>query len=132
MGSGGATSAVKVAELERQLAAAEAARIEAETRLAASEDARSRLERMIAQLRRDKFGAKSEKSDPDQQHLPFEDVEVAEGMLAEAGDAAGKALGDRKQSARAPKRNKGHLPSHLERIERVIGKRPLIALHAAA
>ena len=120
MGSSRIISAVKVAELERQLAASEAARIEAETRLAVSEDARSRLERMIAQLRRDKFGAKSEKSDPDQQHLPFEDVEVAEGMLAAASDAAEKALGDRKKNARAPKRNKGNLPAHLERIESVI------------
>ena len=72
MGTSGVISAAKVAELERQLAAAAAARIEAESRLAASEDARARLERMIAQLRRDRFGARSEKSDPDQQHLPFE------------------------------------------------------------
>lgn len=120
MGTRGVISTAKVAELERQLAAAEAARIEAETRLAASEDARARLERMIAQLRRDKFGAKSEKSDPDQQHLPFEDVEVAEGMLAAASEEARKVLGDHRKSASAPKRNKGHLPAHLERIEQVI------------
>ncbi|SNR88670.1 IS66 family transposase, partial [Puniceibacterium sediminis] len=120
MESSGVISAAKVAELERQLAASEAARIKAETRLATSEEARTRLERMIAQLRRDKFGAKSEKSDSDQQHLPFEDVEVAEGMLAAASEAAEKALGDRKKSARAPKQNKGHLPAHLERIKRVI------------
>ena len=120
MGTSGVISAAKVAELERQLAAAEAARVEAETRLAASEDARPRLERMIAQLRRDKFGTKSEKSDPDQQHLPFEDVEVAEGMLAAASEEAEKALGDRKKSPRTSKRNKGNLPTHLERIEQRI------------
>ena len=79
MGSSGAISAALVADLERRLAVAEAertsaevARAEAESRLATSEEARARLERMIAQMRRDKFGATSEKSDPDQQHLPFE------------------------------------------------------------
>lgn len=79
MASSGGISAARVADLERQLAvaeaarsSAEAARTEAEIRLATSEEARARLERMIAQLRRDKFGATSEKADPDQQHLPFE------------------------------------------------------------
>ena len=120
MASSGVISAARVADLERQLAVAEAARLEAERRLATSEEARARLERMLAQLRRDRFGATSEKADPDQQHLPFEDVEVAEGMLAEAGDAAGTATGEEKKTARTSRRNKGHLPSHLERVERVI------------
>ena len=127
MASSGAISAARVADLERQLAvaeaartSAEAARAEAESRLATSEEARARLERMIAQLRRDKFGATSEKSDPDQQHLPFEDVEVAEGRLAEASDAAAKATGNEKTAARTSRRNKGHLPPHLERVEQVI------------
>ena len=129
MASSGAISAARVADLERQLAVAEAARIEAESRLATSEDARSRLERMLAQLRRDKFGATSEKAHPDQQHLPFEDVrhwfeqwssEVAEGRLAEASKEAEKAFGDRKKNPRSSRRNKGHLPPHLERVEQII------------
>jgi len=127
MALSGAISAARVADLERQLAvaeaartSAEAARAEAESRLTTSEEARARLERMLAQLRRDKFGATSEKSDPDQQHLPFEDVEVAEGMLAEASDAAEKATGNEKKTARSSRRNKGHLPPHLERVEQVI------------
>ena len=120
MASSAAISAAKLADLERQLAVAEAARIEAESRLAVSEDARARLERMLAQLRRDTFGATSEKSDPDQQHLPFEDVEVAEGRLAEASDAAEKATGNEKKAARSSRRNKGHLPPHLERVEQII------------
>lgn len=134
MGSSGTISAARVAELERQLAAsetarspAEAARSAAEARLVASETARvrseqalARLERMIAQLRRDKFGSRSEKASPDQQHLPFEDVEVAEGMLEAASEEVEKALGDRKKSPGKKKKNKGHLPAHLERIEQVI------------
>jgi len=95
MGPRETISAARVAELEQQLAVSEAARIAAETRLAASEDALARLERMIAQLRREKFGTKSEKTTTDLQHLPFEDIEVAEGMLAAASEEVEKALGDR-------------------------------------
>ncbi|WP_277814022.1 IS66 family transposase, partial [Rhodobacter capsulatus] len=46
-------------------------------------------------MRRDAFGAKSEKGDPDQHHLPFEDVEAAAGMLAAASEAAEKVIGPR-------------------------------------
>jgi transposase len=41
-------------------------------------------------------------------------------MLAAASEAAGKALGARKKAPRPPQRNKGNLPAHLPRIERVI------------
>ncbi|WP_370142148.1 transposase [Bradyrhizobium elkanii] len=44
--------------------------------LAASEEARRRLEIILGELRREKFGAKSEKLRPDQYHLPLEDVEI--------------------------------------------------------
>jgi transposase len=123
----GRNSAARVADLERQLAsseaaraAAEAARVEVEARLAAAEEARARLERMVKQMRHERFGAKSEKLDPDQHHLPFEDLEAAAGMLAAASEAAGKALGTGKKAPRPPQRNKGNLPAHLPRIERVI------------
>lgn len=121
------TSAARVADLERRLAeaeaartAAEAARLDAGTRLAEVEEARARLERLLSQMRRDTFGSKSEKLDPDQRNLPFEDVEAAAGMLAAASEAAEKALGTRKAASRPAERNKGHLPAHLPRIERVI------------
>ena len=82
-----------VAELERRLAASEArrtasdaARVAAQTentRLAAhlkiAEDLRASLERMLANARHEKFGAKSEKLNADQQNLPFEDIEVVRG-----------------------------------------------------
>ena len=56
--------------------------------LAASEEARRRLELIIDDLRRDRFGSKSEKLTPDQYHLPLEDVEIAQGVLdAEIGRA---------------------------------------------
>ena len=45
--------------------------------LAESEEARRRLESIIVDMRRETFGAKSEKLRPDQYHLLLEDVEVA-------------------------------------------------------
>lgn len=129
------TSAARVADLERRLAeaeaartAAEAARLDAEARLAEVEEARARLERLLSQMRRDTFGSKSEKLDPDQRNLPFEDVEAAVGMLATAGEAAETALGTRKASPRPSERNKGHLPAHLPRIERVIEPDSILCL----
>jgi transposase len=49
--------------------------------LAESEEARQRLETIVVDMRREKFGAKSEKLRPDQFHLPLEDVEIAQGVL---------------------------------------------------
>jgi len=61
--------------LKEQLARTQAA-------LAESEDARQRLETIIVDMRREKFGAKSEKLRPDQFHLPLEDVEIAPQAIA--------------------------------------------------
>jgi transposase len=83
-------------------------------------EANARLERMLVQARHEKFGAKSEKLDPDQRNLFAEDIEVAEGMLAAAADAADKALGKKPRKKAPAKRNKGNLPDHLERVEEVI------------
>ena len=58
--------------LKEQLARTQAA-------LAESEEARQRLETIVVDMRREKFGAKSEKLRPDQFHLPLEDVEIAQG-----------------------------------------------------
>lgn len=114
------TSAARVADLEQRLAEAEAARAAAEARLVEVEEARARLERLLSQMRRDTFGSKSEKLDPDQRNLSFEDVEAALGMLAAASEAAEKALSARKAPLRPSERNKGHLPAHLPRIEQVV------------
>ena len=102
-----------VAELERRLAAAEAAN----TDLAA---ANARLERLLAQARHQRFGPSSEKGDPDQRNLFTEDIEVAEGQLAAASDAADEALGKKSRPKPPARRNKGNLPGHLERVEEVI------------
>jgi len=46
------------------------------------------LETIIVDMRREKFGAKSEKLRPDQFHLPLEDVEIAQGVLDAAQEKA--------------------------------------------
>ena len=102
-----------VADLERRLAVAEAANT-------ILEETNARLERLLAQARHETFGPKSEKGDPDQRNLFTEDLEVAEGQLAAAADAADKALGKKPRKKAPAKRNKGNLPAHLERIEEVI------------
>jgi len=102
-----------VAELERQLASTKAL-------LAASEEANARLERLLAQAKHEKFGPSSEKGNPDQRNLFTEDLEVAEGQLAAAAEAADKALRKKTKRKAPAKRSKGNLPGHLERIEEVI------------
>ena len=111
----------RLASAEEQLASARAGWNAAREALAVSEQARERLERMIASLRHAAYGARSEKRDPDQGALPFEDADVAEGMLAAAQDKADAAVGKASRGSVPPaNRNKGRLPAHLPRIERVI------------
>src|SRR5918996_1669387 len=110
----GAALAEENARLKALLARTQAA-------LAESEEARRRLEAILTDLRRERFGAKSEKLSPDQFSLALEDVELAQGVLEAAQEKAaailkGKAAGRRA----APRRNRGRLPAHLLRVERVI------------
>ena len=71
---------------------------ETEMALATSEEARRRLEVIVGELRREKFGAKSEKLHPDQYHLPLEDVEIAQGVLDAAQEKAERIIKGRSNS----------------------------------
>ncbi len=94
---------------------------EVEAALVDAQEAQQRLESIVSLLRREKFGARSEKLSPDQFNLPLEDVEVAQGVLEAAQEKAEAALkGKSTDDSRRPRRNRGHLPSHLPRVERVI------------
>ena len=77
-----------------------------------------RQEYLIAELRHALYGKKSEKLDADQRQLIFEDLEVAvaenEAAIDQQPDPAGK------PRRKAAKRNRGHLPAYLPRIEQVI------------
>ena len=90
--------------LKGQLAQTQAA-------LAESEEARRRLESILVDMRREKFGAKSEKLRPDQYHLPLEDVEVAQGVLDAAQEKAAAIIkGKSDGAARAPSRSTAKTP----------------------
>ena len=90
-----------MAGAKAELAGARAGRIAAEEALTTTEGARRRLERMIVSLRHAVWDACSEKSDPDQAALPFEDIEVTEGMLAAAQEKADAAVGKARPELRA-------------------------------
>ena len=74
-----------------------------------------RLTAIIEALQRHRFGRRSEQLDPDQLQLALEEVETA---LAEAEYARDKA--SRAPAERPRKTNRGSLPAHLERIERLV------------
>src|SRR5260370_9058789 len=72
-------------------------------------------------MRREKFGAKSEKLRPDQFHLPLEDVEIAQGVLDAAQEKAAALITGKSDGGLCPSnRNRGQLPAHLPRVERII------------
>ena len=94
---------------------------ETEAALADAVEAQRRLESVVSELRREKFGSKSEKLDPEQFNLPLEDIEIAQGVLEAAQEKAKDALkGKSAGKSGKAKRNRGHLPKHLPRIERII------------
>jgi transposase len=108
--------------LKTLLAQTQAALSEHQAALATSEEARRRLEAILGELRREKFGAKSEKLRPNQYHLPLEDVEIAQGVLDAAQEKAAAIIQGRSRggSDQARHRNRGRLPAHLPRVERTI------------
>ena len=82
------------------------------------EDQNRRLEHLLWEMRRAVYGKKSEKLDPGQLQLAFEDLEAALAEAEESRQAPAAAAPRRKRPA--PERNIGHLPAHLPRSERVI------------
>jgi len=94
-----------------------AERAQSAMRIAEVESERDRLRSIIEALQRHRFGRRSERLDPDQLALALEDLEQMVGAAEAAED---------RQDARStgtPRRrrvNRGALPAHLPRIERVI------------
>ncbi|MEZ5722385.1 MAG: IS66 family transposase [Paracoccaceae bacterium] len=76
-----------------------------------------RLEHLIAELNHVVHGKRSEKLGDDERQLAFEDLEAAIVEVEAQQDA--KAPSD-SRPRRAARRNRGHLPEDLPRIERVI------------
>src|ERR1700692_2917810 len=77
-----------------------------------------RLEQIIQELRRHRFGRRAETLPEDQLLLGLEDVE----QVAARSEAEGEAAVPAEQAKRAAKRrmNRGSLPAHLPRIEMVV------------
>ena len=114
-------SEAALTEVTEENARLKALLTQTQTALADSEEARRRLEAILTDLRREKFGAKSEKLSPDQFSLALEDVELAQGVLDAAQEKAAAILeGKSPAAAPAPRRNRGRLPAHLPRVERII------------
>ena len=107
--------------LARENALLKARLTEVEAALAEAQEAQRRLEDILRTSQREKFGKRSEKLSPDQFNLALEDAELAQGVLEAAQEKAETALrGTGAQTPRKPRRNRGHLPPHLPRVERVI------------
>jgi len=107
--------------LARENADLKARLAEVEAVLAEVQEANRRLQDILHAAQRARFAKSSEKLSPDQFNLPLEDAELAQGVLEAAQEKAEAALRRaRGEPPRAVGRNRGHLPPHLPRIERVI------------
>jgi hypothetical protein len=94
---------------------------EVEATLAETQEANRRLQDILRAAQCEKFGKSSGKLSPDQFNLPPEDTELAQGVLEATQEKAEAAMQRaRGEEPRKPKRNHGHLPSHLPRVERAI------------
>ena len=89
------------AALKALLAQTQASLAEHQAALAASEEARRRLESIVGELRREKFGPKSEKLSAGQYNLVLEDVELAQGVLDAAQEMAEVRSAERKCATEA-------------------------------
>jgi transposase len=109
--------------LEAQNGAVERLRMERDTFRAQRDTANAEVEKLqliIRQLTRSRYGAQSEKLDPGQLQLVLEEVEQSLGAAQTGVEGEPpieqKATGERKP----PQRNRGALPPHLPRVEIVL------------
>jgi transposase len=109
--------------LETQNGAVEQLRVERDAFRAERDTANAEVEKLqliIKALMRSRYGAHSEKLDPDQLQLALEEVAqslgAAQALVDPEAPADKKATGERQP----PQRNRGALPAHLPRVEVVI------------
>jgi len=103
-----------LAELDRE----RSARMRLEAENAFLKEANSRLEYLVHELRRARFGPRSEKLDPDQQQLAFEDIETAIAEGRESVERRPEA--SREANAKRAQRRSRALPKDLPHVEQVI------------
>ena len=103
-------------ELETSQLVAEKSNLAAENTFL--KEANLRLKHLVHELRRARFGPRSEKLNPDQQQLVFEDIEIA---IAEVQESVGRRPGASDETnVKRPQRRSRALPKELPHIERVI------------
>lgn len=86
-----------------------------------AEAERQRLQHLLKQLQRAQFGRKSERLDPDQLQLSLESIEQDASLASTAEENAGGSEDSKTRRRRQPaRRNLGHLPQHLPRVEEII------------
>jgi len=110
-------------EARRLVEAERAARLKAEAEVAEFKAYTQRLEHLIKEFQRARFGRSSEKLDPDQREMAFEDIETAIGETQAAQDDADASGGDDDKPRRPGKRKRGQpraLPKHLPRDEETL------------
>lgn len=108
---------LNAADLPDDIAALKAMLIAAAAREVRKDERIERLERLVAAFKQAAFGRKSEKADPDQFDLALEDLETAIAAV-KAEDKSDTSPGKRVTKPRVA--NRGSLPGHLPRIEKVI------------
>ncbi|BCA00901.1 hypothetical protein BDHH15_17950 [Bradyrhizobium diazoefficiens] len=107
-------------EAERRRADDEcSARLHVESELAASKESVERLELLVKEYERARFGKRSEKFNPDQMQLVLEDIEIAIAEVQERQDDCARRAGTAPSSGRT-RRAARAFPAHLPRIEQVI------------
>jgi len=105
------------ADLPDDSAALKALLVASEGRNLRKQDRIDQLEKLVADFKRALFGARSEKTDPEQFELGLEDIETAMAAV----HAEDEALDPPTSRAAKPRNtNRGALPRHLPRIEEVI------------
>src|ERR671917_2849784 len=110
------------AEHDAVLAERDAARTERDLIREERDAAQAEIEKLrllIRQLRRGRFGRRSERLHPDQLQLGLEDLEQTT-AAAEAAQEAASRSSENPRPPRSRRRNLGALPAHLPRIETLI------------
>lgn len=105
-----------IATLQALLLASEERNVRKDGVIERKEDRIVRLEKLIADFKRALFGSRSEKGNPEQYQLAFEDIETAMAVV----HAEDEAIDPATTPAKPRKSNRGALPKHLPRIEEVI------------
>jgi transposase len=96
-----------------------AARLHVESELAASKETVERLQLLVKEYERARFGKRSEKFDPDQLQLVLKDIEIAIAEVQEREDDRARRSGRPATRERAGRAARA-FPAHLPRVERVI------------